>query len=118
MINIVCPSRYVVNRATIKQVATDFLVKNQISTRQTLNIVFIGTRKMREIARTYKKEDEALPVLAFAYHEIDHAGEQFLGEVMLCYPQVVLLAAERGKRVDVMIQQLLEHGVRNIIQHR
>ncbi len=93
----------------------DLMVKKQISTRQVLNVVFVGTRKMKEIARTYKNEDVALPVLAFPYKEFDYDGEQFLGEIVLCYPQVVLLAAERGKRVDFVLDQLVEHGLNNII---
>jgi rRNA maturation RNase YbeY len=117
MVTIVCPSRYQLNRKELKQFVVDLMVKKQISTRSTINIVFIGTRKMREIANTYKNEDVALPVLAFPYKELDLSGEQMFGEVVLCYPQVVLLAAERGKKVDDMIKRLVEHGIDNILRN-
>ena len=118
MINIVCPSRYKINSRSIKQTVTEVLIAQKQPTRATLNIVFIGTRKMREIAKTYKHENVALPVLAFAYKELDMAGENFLGEIFLCYPQVILLAAERSKMADEMINRMVEHGLRNIIEDK
>lgn len=80
-----------------------------------LNVVFVGKRKMREIANTYKNEDVALPVLSFAYKEQVGEQENLLGEVIICYPQAVLLAAERGKAVDQMLNALIVHGIENIM---
>jgi ssRNA-specific RNase YbeY (16S rRNA maturation enzyme) len=116
MINIVCPSRYKINSRSIKQTITETLIEQKQPTRAVLNVVFVGTRKMRGIAKTYKHENVALPVLAFAYKELDLSGENFLGEIFLCYPQVVLLAAERSKRTDDMINLMVEHGLMNIIK--
>lgn len=118
MINIVCPSRYKINSRSIKQTVTEVLIEQKQPTRAVLNVVFIGTRKMREIAKTYKHENVALPVLAFAYKELDMSGENFLGEIFLCYPQVILLAAERGKMADEMINRMVEHGLKNIIEDK
>jgi ssRNA-specific RNase YbeY (16S rRNA maturation enzyme) len=118
MINIVCPSRYKINSRSIKQTVTEVLIAQKQPTRAVLNVVFIGTRKMREIAKTYKHENVALPVLAFAYKELDLSGENFLGEIFLCYPQVILLAAERGKMADEMINRMVEHGLKNIIEDK
>lgn len=81
-----------------------------------VNIAFVGKRKMREIANTYKHEDVALPVLAFPYKQENVDNERLLGELVLCYPEVVLLAAERGKSLDVMMDQLIEHGLKNLLK--
>ncbi|MCX7996921.1 MAG: rRNA maturation RNase YbeY [Patescibacteria group bacterium] len=116
MITIVCPSRYALDKKAIRKRVSALMFEKQINTRSILNIIFVGTRKMREIARAYKHEDEALPVLAFPYKDIDLAGDQLLGEIFLCYPQVILLAAERSKKVDDMIFRLIEHGLNNILQ--
>jgi len=78
-----------------------------------LNIAFVGKIKMRQIASTYKHEDVALPVLAFPYFE-NQDGEPFMGEIVICYPQAVLLAAERNKTVDDMLSWLLEHALKNL----
>ncbi|MFW5704082.1 MAG: rRNA maturation RNase YbeY [Patescibacteria group bacterium] len=116
MIHIVCPSRYKLSTKELKQFVERLMAEKQISTRNIVNIAFVGTRKMKEIANTYKNEDVALPVLAFPYKEIDLAGEQLFGEIVLCYPQVVLLAAERGRKVDDMIKKMVEHGFMNILK--
>lgn len=115
MLNLVCPTRYGVNKKSLRDGVEQMYKEKQINPARTLNIVFIGTRKMREIASTYKHEDEPLPVLAFPYQDIDIEGEQLLGEIFLCYPMVVLLAAERNRKVDDMVLKLVEHGLNNIL---
>lgn len=118
MLNLVCPTRYSINKNAIKQRVAEMYAEKHVNPKVTLNIVFIGTRKMREIAKAYKHEDEPLPVLAFPYRDIDMEGEQLLGEIFLCYPMVILLAAERSKKVDEMIARLIEHGLDNILNDK
>ena len=123
MVNIFISSRYKINRQQIKKKVELWLFDNGYSPDHTLNIIFIGKNKMKTIANKYKKENVALPVLSFSYKEkiIDPfekvAGmEKFIGEVYICYPQSVLLAAERNKKVDIMLDELIKHGIENIIK--
>jgi rRNA maturation RNase YbeY len=116
MIHVVCPSRYKVNKKDIRTHAGSYLASRGAPNNAALTIVFIGTRKMKQIANQYKQEDVALPVLAFPYDENPSSDEHLIGEILMCYPQVVLLAAERNKRVEDMITQLIEHGIRNILK--
>lgn len=104
MINIISSSRYKISRKKIKEA---------ISVDENINIVFIGKNKMKSIANKYKRENIALPVLSFSYK--DKADDIPTGEIFICYPQAVLLAAEREKRVDDMIISLIKHGIENII---
>lgn len=117
MISIHSPSRYTFDKQRIKTFAQDILEKQNIGA-YTVTIACVGKRKMRDIASTYKNEDVALPVLAFPYKNESLIGseEPLFGEIVLCYPQVVLLAAERGKTVDRMIEQLVEHGLENLFK--
>jgi len=115
MINIISSSRYKINRNKIKKTVTDFFVKKNLDESHMVNIVFIGKNKMKSIATTYKNEPVALPVLSFPYQEKQTDGKIFLGEVFLCYPQVVLLAAERNKKVEETINSLLIHGLENLM---
>jgi ssRNA-specific RNase YbeY (16S rRNA maturation enzyme) len=116
MINIFCSARYKLNKKKIKEHAQTVLERYPETTGAVLNIAFIGKRKMKEIATQYKDEPVALPVLSFAYKKEDGGEEMdnLIGEVVLCYPQAVLLAAEREKKVDEMFNQLIEHGIQNI----
>lgn len=116
MVHIICPSRYKLDKKALRTESKAFLRSKGVPINSTINIVFIGTRKMKTIAQTYKQEDVALPVLAFAYPENPDDDQHLIGEVLVCYPQAVLLAAEREKRVEDMIHQLVEHGIRNILK--
>jgi ssRNA-specific RNase YbeY (16S rRNA maturation enzyme) len=71
---------------------------------------------MKSISSTYKNEDVALPVLSFPIRDNSNPEKEFIGEVFICYPQAILLAAERNKRVDDLMTELVEHGVRNLLK--
>lgn len=115
MINIVSSSRYKINRKFIKKRAEELLLQKGISDNNEINVAFIGKIKMKELVLKYKNEDEALPVLTFTYNE-QQGDKKMLGEIIICYPLSVLLAAERNKRVDDMILNLIDHGIKNLLQ--
>lgn len=108
MINIVSSSRYKINREKIKSIAQGL--------DHSLNIVFVGKNKMKVLTEKYKNEKETLPVLSFKYNENVGEEEILLGEIIICFPLAVLLAAERNKRVDEMINDLVKHGIENLLK--
>ena len=116
MINIVTSSRYKINRQKIKLFVGNIFEKEQLASQYSLNIVFVGKNKMKSLTEKYKGEKETLPVLSFPYDEKVGEEEILLGEVVICYPLVILLAAERNKRVDEMINDLVKHGIYNLIK--
>jgi rRNA maturation RNase YbeY len=116
MIHIITSSRYLIDRKRIRALVEKTSKDLQIDPSLSVTIVFVGKTKMRSIASTYKHEDVALPVLAFPYRNDTDMGEPLLGEIFLCYPQVVLLAAERNKRLDALIDELIIHGMKNLLK--
>lgn len=118
MINIISPSRYSVEKKELKKSISLFLDQKGIDDAIDLNIVFVGKRKMKSIALSYKKENIALPVLSFNYANDKNSISNLLGEVFLCYPQVILLAAERNKKVDIMTVDLIKHGIENLLNEK
>lgn len=116
MIYVICPSRYKVNKRNIRSHAQSYITSRGGSHDASLNIIFVGTRKMKQVAQQYKNENVALPVLAFPYDENPSSEEHLIGEILMCYPQIILLAAERNKKVEDVLTQLVEHGIRNILQ--
>lgn len=115
MINVVGSSRYKVNRKALKDHLESLFQQVNIDAQSVVNLVFVGKRKMRDIALTYKNEDVALPVLAFPYKETANP-DNLLGEIFICYPQAVLLAAERNKKVEDTIKQLIDHAFKNLLK--
>lgn len=115
MINIISSSRYKINRKLVRKKTTDFLLSKGVNENNTINLVFVGRNKMKDISNKYKNEDVALPVLSFLYNERE--GEKnFLGEIIICYPQAILLAADRNKAVDEIMMSLVEHGIKNLLK--
>ncbi len=141
MIHIVDSARFRIDRIFVKQTAQAYLEKIGVDKKADLNIIFVGKRKMIYIATVYKREPEALPVLSFSYittkkimkqaieidgDSIQHTeltatlptivhDDNLLGEIFICYPQAVLLAAERNKKVDDTLKSLIEHGINNLV---
>lgn len=113
MVTIVSSSRYKINKKQIKHFAETLLSEHQYSHTHALNIIFAGKTKLKTLAQKYKKENEALPVLTFVYNE-ESDNIKHLGDIFICYPQAVLMAAQKNKGVDEMILRLVKHGMENI----
>lgn len=114
MITVISSSRYKCDKKKIREFAAHSLEDKNLAD-QSINIVFVGKTKMKSIASQYKNENIALPVLAFPYKEKGADGD-FLGEIIICYPQAVLLAAERNKHVEPMLFELIEHAIKNLLK--
>lgn len=116
MIHIVVGNRYKVQRKKYTTAAQSYLDLKGVPADAQVNIIFVGKRKMTEIATKYKNERVALPVLTFSYAtEENPENEKLLGEIYICHPQVVLLAAEKDKSVDTMMIDMIEHGINNLL---
>lgn len=120
MINFITSSRYKINKKIILIDIIKSFSNSEFFDKNNINIVFVGKRKMLEIATKYKNEKEALPVLAFSYLKdkdpVAENEEKVIGEVFICYPQAVLLAVERNKKVDKMMTELIVHGINNLFK--
>ncbi len=114
MVKIVSTSRFKFDKTAVVQRAEDYLKKLDVHEKFFITIVFVGKRKMQTYSKTYKKEDVALPVLSFFYGK-DGGTDGPYAEIVICYPQAVLLAAQRNKAVDPQIISLVEHGIKNLV---
>lgn len=129
MVNIFSSSRYKINRKKIKQEIVKILSRLDLFKGKGygINIVFVGRNKMKQIGQKFKNKNQAFPVLSFSYLKSNQTRpmtsrpkieDNLIGEIVICYPQAVLLAAERDKRVDDTILYLIEHGISNIINDK
>ena len=91
----------------------------------SLQIVFVGDRRMRQLNRTYRGIDLPTDVLSFAYHETadpeeeggapqaspDHpADPENLGDLVISVETAQRYAAEAGIDFQREIDQLVLHG--------
>lgn len=116
MINLVSSSRYTIDRKKIRKLTYEYLIQKGIGEEYVLNLVFVGKNKMKVITKKYKDENQALPVLSFPYVNESSEDGKLLGEIVICYPLTILLAAERSKKVDDMMIFLIKHGIDNLLK--
>lgn len=132
MINIIVSSdpRYRVNRGVIKAAVVEALQKYRISGRVELGVNVVGSRKMHELNKRYRGEDQTTDILSFALEDPDSAPLQHiprigfvaspdkvlrLGDIVISYPQALEDASFDGKTLDEEIKNLIEHGVNHLL---
>ncbi|GIW62565.1 MAG: hypothetical protein KatS3mg090_0391 [Patescibacteria group bacterium] len=113
-VNIICSSRYKINRKFLKETLSESLSKIGINT-GVVNLTIVGKTKMKQLSQAYKNENVALPILTFPYFQ-QQDQEYLIAEIVICYPQAILLAAERNKTVDNLFKSLIEHSVQTLNQ--
>lgn len=132
MVNIIVNSdpRYDINKASIRAVVSEMLVRLRISGRIELGINIVGDRKMHELNRKYRGLDSTTNILSFALEDPNPASLQHipkigfvaspdkwlrLGDIVISYPQAVEDASMDGISVDEEIRNLIEHGLNHLL---
>lgn len=108
-------SRYGVDRKFVKDYLRRTWAEKELMA-GVLSVAFVGSRKARKLANEYLHENQEHPVLTFPLrvsekHFGNEVGENLLGEIVVCYPQVSLYAAEQDKEINKVIAQFLDHAV-------
>ena len=125
-------TRYPVNRKLIKRAVGDVLAKNNVHAAE-VSVAVVGERKMRELVKNYLHDDEPCEVLAFPLEDVMSSGQRRqgsvnrqgfvnppdgvlrLGDLVLCWPQVLLSASRNDKLVDDEVYFLTGHGVLHLL---
>lgn len=114
-------SRYKVDHNFVKKKIASIWEKRELPD-GAISVVFVGSRKAKKLAREYLKDNEPHPVLTFPLLSKDkeflgYARERLFGEIVICYPQVTIYAAEQDKEINKIIGQFLDHAV-TILQNQ
>ena len=84
-----------------------------------ISIAIVGLVAMKKLNHTYRGRDKVTDVLSFG--EMDGMVEKhftpknYLGEVVICYPQAVKQAKTAKHSVQKEIQTLLVHGTMHLL---
>ncbi len=131
-------SRYPVNRKKIRGFVKQMLLSRQIFD-AVIAISIVGERKIKTLNEKYLKHKEVTDVLSFPQYDkgsssdyestsrptpqinehgafvLPPAPDRNLGDVVVCYPEVIRQAMKRGKMVDDHICFLIEHGLKHLL---
>lgn len=108
-------SRYRVNKKSIRQMVENLLGQAGLEDVE-VSIVVVGSRKIQELNRNFRKLDEPTDVLSFSQEESrDPDGVLRLGDIVVCFPEAVAEAARENKMVDDQINFLVDHGLHHLL---
>ena len=138
LVNLTVGSRYLINRKKIRKFVADFL-RSQNRDGLQVNINIVGERKIKELNEKYLKHEGITDVLSFPQYDKGSGADyestlepipqmnkegtfvsppsevKQLGDIVVCYPEVIRQAMKRGKMVDDHICSLVEHGLLHLL---
>ena len=119
-------TRYPVNRKIIRKAVADGLSEHRIGDISAeISVAVVGIRKMKDLCQKYLGDEGDHQILTFALEEvIGEDGRGFvnipdgilrLGDVILCWPKVLVEAASDDALLDDKVYELMLHGVGHLL---
>lgn len=106
----------------LKRKLRAFLREKGIVSDCEISVALVGRERMVKLAKKYLNNDFSVHnVLSFTENEVMRKfvyppGDiTRLGEVVVCYPKMVDEAKAEGKRIDVKVWELVEHGTMHLL---
>lgn len=119
-------SRYPVNRKIVRKAVLDTFARHKIEeSNAEISVAVVGKRKMKYLCDKHLGDNQKHEVLTFVLEEINSKmsggfvkspdGVLRLGDVILCWPQVLETAASDDVLVDEKVYFLVSHGVEHLL---
>ena len=102
-------------RQWLKKIARTLKLRKKLE----ISIAVVGAETIKELNRVYRGQNQVTDVLSFG--ELDKAIEftadskNYLGEIIICYPQAVRQAKRVGHSVNQELELLLIHGFLHLL---
>lgn len=119
-------TRYPVNRKIIRAAVGDTLKNLKVEGAGfEVSIAVVGQRKMNLLTKSYLADGAKHQILTFALEEVDQTstggfvnypdGILRLGDIILCWSEVLVCASRDDIMVDEEIYKLVAHGVEHLL---
>lgn len=109
-------NKYPKDQKTIKKSISETLTKNRVSGNIEVSVAIVGEARMGMLSKKYLKDDLAHEVLSFPLEgSVLPDGVLRLGDIILCWPQVVLAAKRDGVKVEDEVYRLTAHSVEHLL---
>ena len=119
-------SHFQVERKRIRKLIEELLKKEGVKGKVEISIAIIGDRLMKKLNKKYRSLDETGDVLSFPISNLTTKNQFIdppdgvlrLGDIVISYPQAVEDAKLLNRLVDVIIDELIIHGLQHLLgQH-
>jgi probable rRNA maturation factor len=121
-VNVKKQSSYPIKATVLKNELKKFLEKRGLVSDFTVNVSVVGRKAMSDMSKKFLGENNSLhTVLSFPESEMRGDFEYppktdlSLGEIVICYPEVVEEAKEEGKLLEPKIIELIKHGAKHLL---
>lgn len=125
-INVVKQRNYPVSSIKIKKFLQKFFIDHGIVSDAEATISFVGESKMKVLGKKYYKDSNLHNVFSFVESEVSsQGGPAFgwknpnnlmqLGEIVICFPQVLKEAKQEGKLIEEKVLELVEHSALHLL---
>ena len=119
-------SKFPVDRKEIRRRVALVLSEKGAEGKVLVSVAVVGDRKMRQLNRKYRKKDYPTDVLSFPTsdpsQDIGDSGffqareiGLVLGDIVVSYPQSVMIAVAKNKLLDEVVGDLVEHGMLHLL---
>lgn len=117
-------SHYKVDRKRVRNIVENFLKTSGVNGKIEVSISIVGDRFMKKLNSKYRKLSETTSVLTFGLdggeNETPFADPPDnvlrLGDIVISYPQVRERAQEDEMLVDDKMDELVIHGLTNLLE--
>ncbi|MEX2028439.1 MAG: rRNA maturation RNase YbeY [Candidatus Curtissbacteria bacterium] len=113
--------RYPVNRKVLRRAVLEVFEREKIAdVAAEVSVSVVGRRKMKALTAKYLKDGRDHEVLSFPIEEAQGFagspdGVLRLGDVVLCWPEVLICAARDNVTCDEEVSKLTAHGVEHLL---
>ena len=125
-VDISADSKFPVNRGMIRDCIEKVLESRGVTEDVYVSVAVVGDRKMRWINRDYRKKDYATDVLSFPTEDPSQSIEEegffqaeevgwVLGDIVVSYPQAVMIASRKNQMLDEAVCDLVAHGMLHLL---
>ena len=110
-INVQNLTRSRIDREFVKKIAGRILKKEK--KQGDISIIFVGTKKIRDLNKKYRKQDEVTDVLSFSHGLVDAKFKDIfeLGEIIICLIRVKKDAQELKSDFEKELKWVIIHGI-------
>lgn len=116
-INISKQSNYPISAVTVKKFLTKFFKDHGIVSDAKATVSFVNEKEMQKLGKKYYKDSKLHNVFSFVDSEsMKFPNDQInLGEIVVCFPQVVKEASSEGKLIEDKVLELVEHSALHLL---
>ncbi|TSC84631.1 MAG: putative rRNA maturation factor [Parcubacteria group bacterium Gr01-1014_13] len=93
------------------------VIEKKIKASGDLEINIVGDKEIKDLNFRYRGKNKVTDVLAFAWQEDGVIKTNSLGQIYICYPQIVRQAKEFKVKIKEEFVRMLAHGFLHIMGH-